>query len=150
MKGERGEPRNQATCQWWSTSPLVTTLVVAVLFFWLSLVLKCIHMADTTVRILFCLLDGETTFFHVKVNTNDMVIRLKQVIHKEKSVAFQGVADANQMILLKVSSIYPNWFPQLNHSIVGKRSTAPTRQRSSSSGRWAGCVGFCAIEGGWY
>jgi hypothetical protein len=63
-----------------------------------------ITMADTSVRILFCLLDGESAFFQVKAYTNDIVLNLKRRIHKEKSVVLGGVADANELILLKASS----------------------------------------------
>ena len=71
-------------------------------------------MADATVRILFCLLDGESAFFQVKAYTSDMVLNLKQRIHQEKSAILQGVVDANELILWKASSFIPIDAPSLN------------------------------------
>lgn len=64
-------------------------------------------MADNSVRALFCLLEGESAFFQVKTNTEELVTDLKERIHHKKCSALKDV-DSNHLSLRKVSSLSTN------------------------------------------
>lgn len=59
-------------------------------------------MADNTVRILFGLIEGQTTFFQVKIHTNDSVLDLKELVFAKKPYTLD--VDPDELLLFKVSS----------------------------------------------
>jgi hypothetical protein len=68
-------------------------------------------MADDKVRVLFCLLDGETRFFQIKTHIDENVLDMMDRIHTAKRVSLSDV-DSNNLLLYKASSLEVN----LTHS----------------------------------
>jgi hypothetical protein len=63
-------------------------------------------MADDHVRILFCLIHGETTLFQVKATVGDSVTRLKELIFHQKP---NDLPDAKELTLYLVNSLNPTY-----------------------------------------
>jgi hypothetical protein len=64
---------------------------------------------DDTVRILYCLLDGEATVFQVKLQADDILLELKDVIHERGKIGTIFNVDSNNLSVWKVRLMYIPW-----------------------------------------
>ena len=60
-------------------------------------------MADDALRVLICLVEGESSTFKVRPTGDMDIMDLKDLIWEKKNGAFNGVNAADQLILWKVN-----------------------------------------------
>jgi hypothetical protein len=62
-------------------------------------------MTDNQIRVLFCLLHGETAFFQVKAHVDNSVLELKELIREKKHNTLRNF-DANELFLYQVNNVF--------------------------------------------